>query len=302
MYKTEKDQEWEPNKVVISVDMQKVAVSPRITTSYILQGLVLFNETFTPVGGKAKGKSIKPTGVLWHEAIKGRSAEDVASTFIFFLRQNRDINNFVFWADNCSGQNKNWFLYTALVNEVNRTNGTTNEITIKYFEPGQTFMSADSFHHVIEQGMRKKQSIEDFQDFVDLVDFSGKALVMEHDDFLQLPRGVSQAKYASKKPKLQVMQVIRFERASNEMHWKESNMDEFRSAEFLQRKYVKSLGKEFCRVGKPRGVATEKKNNILPTLLPLLKMFRQAFWEDLPSNDGSVDLLTDRDTSEEAET
>ena len=51
--------------------------------------------------------------------------------------------------------------------------------------------------------MRKKQHIEDFQDFVDLVDFSGKALVKEHDNFLQVPCGVSQAKYASKKPKLE---------------------------------------------------------------------------------------------------
>ena len=68
----------------------------------------------------------------------------------------------------------------------------TNKVTFKYFEPGHTFMSTGSFDHVIEQGMRKKQRIEDFQDFVDLVDFSGKALVMEHDDLLQIPRGVSQ--------------------------------------------------------------------------------------------------------------
>ena len=33
-------------------------------------------------------------------------------------------------------------------------------------------------------------------------------------------------------------------------------MDEFQSAEFLQRKYVESLGKDFCRVEKLRGVAT----------------------------------------------
>ena len=55
-------------------------------------------------------------------------------------------------------------------------------------------MSADSFHHVLEQGMRKKQSVGDFQDFVDLVDFSGKTPVMEHDDFLQILCGLSQAK------------------------------------------------------------------------------------------------------------
>ena len=79
-------------------------------------------------------------------------------------------------------------------------------------------------------------------------------------------------------------------------------MDEFQSAEFLKWKYVKSLGKDLCRVEEPRGDATEKKNNILSTLLLLLKMSRRAFWEDLPSNDGSVDLWTDRKTSEEAET
>ena len=88
---------------------------PKLKQAIFCKQLVLFNQTFASVGGKAKGKSIKPTKVLWHEAIQGRSAEDVASTFIFFLQQNRDINNFVFWADNCSGQNKNWFLYTALV-------------------------------------------------------------------------------------------------------------------------------------------------------------------------------------------
>ena len=88
---------------------------------------------------------------------------------------------------------------------------------------------------------------------------------------------MSQAKYARKKPKLEVIQAIQFKGGTNEMHWKESNMDEFQSAEFLQWKYVKSVGKDFCRVEKPRGVATEKKNNILSTLLPLLKMSRQAF-------------------------
>ena len=94
-------------------------------------------------------------------------------------------------------------------------------------------MSADSFHHVIEQGERKKQHIEDFQNFADLVDFSGKTLLMGHDKFLQNSHGVYQAKYASKKPKLELILVVRFERRSNEMHWKESNMHEFQSAEFL---------------------------------------------------------------------
>ena len=100
VYKAEKVREWESNEVVISVDVQKVIMLPRVAglkQAIFCKRLILFNETFAPVGGKAKGKSIKSTGVLWRESIKGRSAEDVASTSIFFLRQNRDMNNFVFW-------------------------------------------------------------------------------------------------------------------------------------------------------------------------------------------------------------
>ena len=62
---------------------------------------------------------MKPVGVLWHEAIKGRSAGDVASTFTISVCNFQDCERFVFWADNCSSQNKNWFLYATLFSEVN---------------------------------------------------------------------------------------------------------------------------------------------------------------------------------------
>ena len=94
---------------------------------------------------------MKLVGVLRHETIKGRSIEDVASTLTFFIQR-------FFWTDNCSGQSKNWFLYTLLVNDANRINDTVNESVIKYFEPGHTFMSTDSFHHKVEQGMKKKKT------------------------------------------------------------------------------------------------------------------------------------------------
>ena len=39
-------------------------------------------------------------------------------------------------------------------------------ITLKYFEPGYTFMSADSFHHRVEQEMQKKKKrLKDFSTF-----------------------------------------------------------------------------------------------------------------------------------------
>ena len=56
--------------------------------------------------------------MLWHEGITGRTAQDVASAYIKCIE--RDGGSVIeFWADNCSGQNKNWVLYTALVYVVN---------------------------------------------------------------------------------------------------------------------------------------------------------------------------------------
>ena len=72
----------------MSVDMQKVIMLPRLPglkQAIFCKRLVLFNETFAPVGCWKKSKTLKPTGVLWHEAIKGRSAEDVASAYVKIL-------------------------------------------------------------------------------------------------------------------------------------------------------------------------------------------------------------------------
>ena len=128
---------------------------PGLKQATFCKRLVLFNEAFTPVGRKSKGKVSHQLECYGMKP----SREDLQKMYLilsFSFYPKIVINNFVFWADNFSGQNKNWFLYTVLVNEVNRTNGTTNELTIKYFEPGHTFMSADDFHNVIKQGMRIK--------------------------------------------------------------------------------------------------------------------------------------------------
>ena len=113
----EKECEWAEHEVTMSVDMQKVIMLSRfrgLKQVILCKRLLLFNETFVPVECWKKSKTLKPTGVLWHETLKGRSAEDVASTFIHFIYKNRDIQSFIFLADNCSAQNKNWFIFTAL--------------------------------------------------------------------------------------------------------------------------------------------------------------------------------------------
>ena len=67
---------------------------------------------------------------------------------------NKDIKNFTFWVENCSAQNKCWWFFTALCDAVNNErNMDLQSVTLKYFEKGQSFMRADSYHRLVEKGM-----------------------------------------------------------------------------------------------------------------------------------------------------
>ena len=82
-YREEKNREWTDSDKVVSVDMQRVMVLPRLSGLKVLvflKCIAVFNETFAPVGGSKNGKD-KATGVLLHEWIRGRSAADVVSKF-----------------------------------------------------------------------------------------------------------------------------------------------------------------------------------------------------------------------------
>ncbi|GFR62101.1 LINE-1 retrotransposable element ORF2 protein [Elysia marginata] len=89
-----------------SVDLQKEMMLPRlpgVKSCMFTKRIIAFNETFAAL--RAAGKN---TTVVWHEAIAGRLAQDICSTYWnFFLEKQRDTEHIVLWADNCSAQNKN---------------------------------------------------------------------------------------------------------------------------------------------------------------------------------------------------
>ena len=82
-----------------------------------MKRIILFNETFAPWGGRKK-----TIGVIWHKGKAGRCDEDLASAYAEIINHvdYRDYQHFIFWADNCAAQNKNWTLFSALVYEVNQ--------------------------------------------------------------------------------------------------------------------------------------------------------------------------------------
>jgi len=101
------------DEVFLSCDMQKIIMLPRmpgVKTCVFTRRLVAFHETFAPLGGnKEKSSHTSPLGVVWHEGISGRNADDVMSCFAKAMQHPayRDFNKFTFYADNCGPQNKN---------------------------------------------------------------------------------------------------------------------------------------------------------------------------------------------------
>ena len=84
------------------------------------------------------------------------------------------------------------------------------------------------------------------------------------------------------------------------MFWKESHKSEsFKSPNFLQKKYERNIGKDFNRVMPPRGVKSDKKENMMKVLCPLMKERSRSFWHNLEVNDASVDLIDERDKCED---
>ena len=137
------------NTSFFSVDLQKVIMLPKlpgVKTVVFTKRIIAYNLTFAPLGDKKRlpDKILSSYAVTWHEAEGGRSAAEFASAYLFFVNHHRDVANFVFWADNCSAQNKNWHLFTLFTTVVNGKDVPhLNSITMK----GHTFMSADTYHH-----------------------------------------------------------------------------------------------------------------------------------------------------------
>ena len=150
--------------------------------------IILFQETFAPLGGTPNEQK-KPIGAIWHEGITGRCDEDLARTYTKVINH-IDCQHFVFWANNCSAQNKNWTLFSALIYELNQP-GNCQSVTINYFEKGHTFMAADAFRKTVEDEMRSMKYMDDFSDFEKAINAKRSAVFASHSD--ELFEGIEQS-------------------------------------------------------------------------------------------------------------
>ena len=285
-YKSDKKRDLPESTAIFAVDMQKVLLLPVMhgKAYYFVSRLVCFNETFASL------RNSTDTCVLWHEAIAGRNGSDVSSSFALIIRRFSDrIQDFIFWADNCAPQNKNWILFSSLIQLVNSPAGPAS-VTMKYLEPGHTFMKADSIHGCIGRKLKEDPVLYDFLDLTNLVRQSKlemTVLPMTPGDILPLSSSRSSNRGL---PKLRSLKSVKFQRGSGSMFYKFSHdAASFFSRPFLSVSMIPELPSSRNTM---RGINPKKKAEILSTLGRAMPDDKRAFWEGLP-DESVADLCFD---------
>ena len=223
-------------EVMAAVDMQKVVMLPRmpgVKKAIFTKRLIAFHMTFAPLSGRSRNG--KPSGIVWNESISGRSDEDVTSTYVKYIKECMcDSTQFTLWEDNCSAQNKNWTFFTTLVELVNDETVLCEKVAIKYFEPGHTWIAADSFHTSFEQQTKRRKTVHDFRDFEEVIN---SPVTMGVSDFRNYSSKLSKAS-GTHYPRLDKVVVAEFRRGSSCLYWKEdTRLVDFNHGIFLQKKF-----------------------------------------------------------------
>ena len=225
-----------------SVDLQKIIMLLRmmgVKTCAFTGRIIAFNETFAELG-KANNNVV----VVWNESVSGRSAPDICSAFWNFLTTKvRDKKEIILWCDNCTSQNKNWTLFTVLVSAVNSEFIAAESIELKYLVSGHTFMSADSVHHKIEQGLRKYGDVCDWVEFKSVLSKAKcNVLYLEEHHFFDFVDGSNRAQLSKAVPRIKLVDMcaVLFQRGSRLIKYKTShsiNHAEYKSIDFLKKKF-----------------------------------------------------------------
>ena len=159
-------------------------------------------------------------------------------------------------------------------------------------------MSADSYHHMFEKSMAEMGSLFDFEDWVNTLNQHGEALILDAKECLNVPRGVSQGKYADSKPYIENIHQVKFQNGSSKKFWKGNMENEsYQQSEFLQRKYMKMIGKAVnwssfekkYSNNHQRGISQSKNESITTKLCPMMPERAKLFWEALPCNNCDSD-------------
>ncbi len=298
-YQKDVQEDWDSDTKVFAADLQKVLLLPLmhdLKVCVFTPRLVVFNETFAEL--KPKGQVKKHNLVVWDESEAGRKKEDITSAFYKVIKEEKDAAKIIFWLDNCSGQNKNWTLYSVLALMVNQDVGPS-EIVLKYLEPGHTSMAADSLHGHIEKELRRQKDVltrDDLHVAMKKAVKGANLLTLKHSDFYDWENEARSrgGRGAAALPLLKDIVEVKFLRGEACMFYKVGGAAEFTRSNFLKKKAATSY---LHRVtpppprSHPRGISKAKKRRIIDQVTNRMPQEKRVFWQNMPDSDTSDDLL-----------
>jgi len=133
-------------------DLEKVLNCPHVEASsyYYHRKLSLYNLSVYSLG------SGDVYCYLWNETQAKRGANEIASCLLKFLKKQvkAGYKSFVFFSDNCAGQNRNRFIATLWWYAVTTLRNITS-ITHNYLDVGHTQNENDTVHSTIERVSRR---------------------------------------------------------------------------------------------------------------------------------------------------
>ena len=131
-------------------DLQQVLVTPRSMSSqlYYRRKLATYNLTVYELATK-QGHCF-----MWHEGVAKRGANNIASCLWKYINDKVacQCKEFVFFSDNCAGQNKNQVIAALYLHAIRSL--PIDRITHIYMQAGHTQNEGDSMHAVIERSAR----------------------------------------------------------------------------------------------------------------------------------------------------
>lgn len=140
-----------PHLCMAVFDLQKTLNIPKAETNilYYKRKFSMYNCTVYDIGRK------KGYCYVWREDVGKKGSNEVASFVLDFIKRKVEdnISEFIFYADNCGGQNKNRFVICMLIFA---SMMFKLKITYRFLECGHTQNEGDSMHSVIENASKNR--------------------------------------------------------------------------------------------------------------------------------------------------
>lgn len=151
--------------MILCMDLQQALPTPKVTT-----GITFYKRKMWTYNFKIHDYMIgRGHMFVWDEVTAKRGAIEICSCISKFFEMfvPDEVRKIIMFSDNCSGQNKNFTLLMFYLTYIHR--GRFSEITHVYFQPGHTYMAADSDFGIIEKNMRCHNYIFTPDEHIDII-------------------------------------------------------------------------------------------------------------------------------------